>query len=180
MEIIATCIGEQKEILWKGKTITTGIFKFPVKDIIFLGEEEVAGDAICNRKYHGGVLQAVYGYSKEHYSYWKSLYPKLNWNYGMFGENLTISALDETKLHVADTFSVGEAVLEVTKPRQPCMKLGVRFGTMKIVKQFLKETYSGVYFRVVKTGYVNVGDVLQLVKTCSDNPTIAEVFSNKK
>ncbi len=102
MEIIATNIGERKEVVWKGKTVTTGIFKYPVNDKVFLGEEEVQGDAICNRKYHGGVLQAVYGYSLKHYTYWKSLYPRLDWKYGMFGENLTITTLDETKLHVGD------------------------------------------------------------------------------
>lgn len=180
MKIIAANIGERKEVVWKGKTVTTGIFKYPVNDKVFLGEEEVQGDAICNRKYHGGVLQAVYGYSLEHYTYWKTLYPTLDWHYGMFGENLTITNLDETKLHVGDTFSIGQAIVEVTKPRQPCMKLGIRFGTMKIVKQFLKKTYSGVYFKVLKTGYVIAGDVLEQVKTRPDNPTIAEVYSTKK
>ena len=55
MKIISTNIGDRKEINWKGKMITTGIFKFPVDIPIFLDKEEVKGDAICNRKHHGGI-----------------------------------------------------------------------------------------------------------------------------
>ena len=55
MKIISTNIGERKDINWKGKMITTGIFKFPVNASIFLDKEEVKGDTICNRKYHGGI-----------------------------------------------------------------------------------------------------------------------------
>ena len=51
MEIIATNIGERKEIDWKGKKVTTGIFKYPTKRAIFLNTEKVKGDAICNSKY---------------------------------------------------------------------------------------------------------------------------------
>ena len=115
MKIISTNIGERKDIDWKGKTITTGIFKFPVHSPIFLDKEDVKGDAICNRKHHGGIEQAVYGYSKLHYAYWKERYASLDWQYGMFGENLTIDRLEETEIHVGDTFRVGECILEATK-----------------------------------------------------------------
>lgn len=180
MKIIATCIGDRKEIDWKGKMVTTGIFKYPVEKPIFLNTEDVKGDAICNREYHGGVDQAVYGYSLKHYDYWKVLYPNLDWQYGMFGENLTIDDLDETKTHVGDTFKVGEAILEVTKPREPCMKLGVRFNNMKIVKQFWKQDFPGVYFKVIQTGNVKAGDVFEKIKSCSENLIIAEVYENKR
>lgn len=51
MEIIATNIGEHKEIDWKGKKVITGIFKYPARHAIFLNTEKVKGDAICNSKY---------------------------------------------------------------------------------------------------------------------------------
>jgi len=136
MKIISTNIGEQREIEWKGKQVITGIFKFSVDDPIYLDLEDVRGDAICNRENHGGIDQAIYGYSLKHYEYWKKKYPNLDWQLGMFGENLTIDDLDETKTHVGDVFKIGAAILEVTKARNPCMKLGVRFNEMSIVKQF--------------------------------------------
>lgn len=180
MKILATNIGERKEIDWKGKTITTGIFKYPVKEPIFLNIEEVKGDAICDRRYHGGVDKAVYAYSIKHYDYFKELYPDLDWGYGMFGENLTLDDIEETEIHVGDTFKVGEAILEVTIPRQPCMKLGVRFNDMKIIKQFWNTTKSGVYFKVLQTGNVKEGDVFELMNSDNTKPTIADVYLQKK
>lgn len=79
MKIIATCIGNRKQVNWKGKVITTGIFKFPIKEPIFLDTKEVRGDNICDKESHGGSDQAVYGYSLEHYDYWKNKYPNLDW-----------------------------------------------------------------------------------------------------
>lgn len=180
MKITATCLGERKEINWKGKKVTTGIFKYPVNTPIFLGAEDVKGDVICDREHHGGEDQAVYGFSEKHYTYFKELYPNLEWSFGMFGENLTLTNLEETEIYVGDTFKVGETILEVTKPRQPCMKLGVRFNDMKVVKQFWNTTMSGVYFKVLQTGFVKTGDVFEQIKSCTENPTIADLYIAKR
>ena len=180
MKIISTNIGEKKEINWKGKTVTTGIFKFSVDEPIFLDKEDVKGDVICNREHHGGIEQAVYGYSLKHYDYFKKLYPDLEFKMGMFGENLTIDDLDETKLHQGDTFKVGDAILEVSVQRNPCMKLGVRFNDMKIVKQFWNTTMCGVYFKVIQTGFVKAGAIFEQLKSCPENPTIADLYVAKR
>ncbi|MHB0754794.1 MOSC domain-containing protein [Polaribacter sp. M15] len=180
MKIISTNIGDKKEILWKKKKVTTGIYKYPVQQPIFLDVEEVKGDEISDRKYHGGIDQAVYAYSLKHYKFWKSLYPDLDWNFGMFGENLTLDDIDETKIHVGDTFKVGETILEATLQRSPCFKLGIRFNSMKIVKQFWNTTMCGVYFKVVQTGTVKVGDEFQQIKSYPENATIADLLIQRK
>ncbi|WP_299712305.1 MOSC domain-containing protein [uncultured Tenacibaculum sp.] len=180
MKILATNIGQRKEIDWKGKKVTTGIFKYPVEEPIFLDVEDVKGDAICNREKHGGIDQAVYAFSEKHYDYFKKMYPDLDWELGMFGENLTLSDLEESEIHVGDTYKVGETLLEVTKPRQPCMKLGVRFNDMSVVKEFWNTTMSGVYFKVLQTGFVKTGDVFEKVASKPENPTIAEVYTMKR
>ena len=180
MRIISTNIGAAKKIDWKGKIVTTGIFKFSVQQPIFLDKEDVKGDAICNRDHHGGILQAVYGYSYKHYEYWKDLFPKLDFQMGIFGENLTIDDLDETAIHQGDTFRVGESILEATVQRIPCMKLGVRFNDMSIVKQFWNTTFCGIYFKVLQTGFVSSGDEFIPIKTCPENPTIAQLYAAEK
>jgi MOSC domain-containing protein YiiM len=180
MKVISVNLGEKKVINYKGKLIETGIFKYPVDHSIFLGTEDVEDDAVIDRKYHGGIDQAVYGYSENHYDYWKQLYPKLEWQYGMFGENLTISNLEETAIYVGDTFKLGEVILEVTKPREPCMKLGLRFGTHNVLKQFWNSSKSGIYFKVIQTGKVSVNDELILLKKSNNEPSIAEVYLAKK
>ena len=181
MKIVATNISERREIDWKGTIITTGIFKEPVDTPIFLDEEDVKGDTICNREKHGGIEQAVYAYSLKHYKYWQTLYPDLEWlSGGMLGENLTIDDLDETKTHVGDTFKVGEAIIEVTKARPPCLKLAVKFNDTAILKQFWNTSMCGVYFKVLQTGFVKSGDVLEQVKSCPENKTIAVVYNETR
>jgi len=173
-------LGEKKTINYKGKVVETGIFKYPVEEPIFLGEEDVENDAVIDRRYHGGIDKAVYGYSENHYEYWKQLYPYLDWKYGMFGENLTISNLEETTIKVGNTYQLGEVILEVTKPREPCFKLGLVFGTQAILKQFWNSTKSGIYFKVLKTGNVAIGDTFTLIKESENSPTIAAVYDAKK
>jgi MOSC domain-containing protein YiiM len=179
MKIIATNIGERTDIDWKGTLVTTGIFKFPVDTSIFLDFEEVKGDEISDRENHGGVLQAIYGYSLKHYDFFKPLYPNLDWQFGMFGENLTIDDLDETKIHAGDTFKVGDAIIEATLQRDPCLKLGVRFNDMKIIKQFWNTTFCGVYFKVIQSGFVSAGDVFVQIKSGPENPTIAALYATR-
>ena len=180
MKVISVNIGEKKAFDYEGKIIETGVFKFPVNHPVLLGPENVENDAVIDRKHHGGIEKAVYGYSQNHYKYWKELYPNLDWNYGMLGENLTISNLEETEIQIGNTYKLGEALLEVTKPRTPCYKLGIRFGTQKIVEQFWNSTKSGVYFKVLQTGNVKVGDELLLVNQHENSQTIADVYESKK
>ncbi len=180
MKIISINIGKRKSIQWKNKTYETGIFKYPVKDAIFLGKKDVVNDDVIDRKYHGGIDQAVYAYSENHYDYWKKLYPDLEFNYGMFGENLTVTDLDEELITIGSIYQLGEAKIQVTKPRQPCVKLGIRFQDATVIKQFWNSTKSGIYFKVLETGKVANKDVLILLEKANNTPSIAEVFLSKK
>ncbi|MDJ0644821.1 MAG: MOSC domain-containing protein [Flavobacteriaceae bacterium] len=180
MKVVSVNIGELTKVHWRKKTIETGIFKYPVNRPIFLDLENVRGDKIENRVHHGGIDQAVYAYGAQHYPYWKGLYPHQDWSYGMFGENLTITDFDETKIRVGSIYQLGEAKIEVTKPRQPCMKLGIRFNNQKIVKDFWNSTKSGVYFKILETGNVATGDELVLLENKPDHSTIAEVYTEKR
>jgi MOSC domain-containing protein YiiM len=180
VKIISTNIGERKEIDWKGKKVTTGIFKYAIDSPIFLDTENVKKDEISDRDHHGGMLQAVYGYSLKHYDYFKKFHQNVAFEMGIFGENLTIDNLDETKIHQGDTFKVGETILEATVQRNPCYKLGIRFNNMKIVKQFWNTTFCGVYFKVIQTGFVKSGDAFIQIKSCLENPTIAYLYVAKR
>lgn len=180
MKVISVNLGERKQIQWRKKTIETGIFKYPVNTPIFLDKEDVKGDNVVDRKFHGGINQAVYAYGEQHYEYWKNLYPNLDWNYGMFGENLTITNLDETKIHVGSVYKLGKAKIEVTKPREPCFKLGVRFNNPKVIKQFWHSTMSGIYFKILETGFVSKNDKLVLLNKATNNSTIADVYESKR
>ena len=176
MRVISVNRGEVTAVDYKGTEVKTGIFKYPVDESIFLGETDVEKDSVVDRRFHGGQDKAVYAYSLDHYPFWKNLYPELKWEYGMFGENLTIEGLDEVSLLIGSTYQVGDAVVQVCQPRQPCMKLGIRFESQEVLKQFVNEPHSGVYFRVLKPGEVHVDDQLVLIGEEDGSPSIADVY----
>jgi MOSC domain-containing protein YiiM len=176
MKVISTNIGEQQIINWRDKKVKTGIFKYQVTNPIELGKEDVEGDHVIDRKYHGGSDKACYLFSEIHYKYWKNIYPELNWRYGMFGENLTISNLDEAATNIGDIFKLGSALVRVTQPRQPCFKLGVRLGTQKVIKQFVDYGYPGVYVRVLEPGKVQTNDQMKLVEKSKNSISVKEIF----
>jgi MOSC domain-containing protein YiiM len=176
MKIISTNIGSKKTIQWKGKTLTTGIYKFPVNGPIYLDSYGVQGDHINNLKVHGGLDKACYSYGENYYDHWKGLYPNLEWTYGMFGENLTISEVDETVIKIGDVFKIGESIIQVSQPRQPCNKFAAKFGTTKAIRQFIDFEHPGVYFRVIQPGYVRLGDEFKLDLRNEQALTVRQIY----
>jgi len=180
MKVVSTNIGKKTTLFWKGKEVITGILKKPIEKAIVLGLEDVKEDAVIDRKYHGGIDQAVYAYGEQHYKYWQDLYPEVEMKPGFFGENLTIDCLDEAAIYIDDIFELGTAIVQVTKPRQPCMKLGVVFGTQKVLKQFWNVPKCGLYFKIIKEGVVKKGDGLKLMERLKNSKSIAEVYAEKR
>ena len=177
MKVIATNLGKKKLVSWRGKEVATGIFKNPVEQPLELGKETVDSDVIADRKVHGGIDKACYLFSAEHYPYWKGLYPKLHWNWGMFGENLTVEGMNEDSIQIGDMYEIGTALVEVSQPREPCYKLGIRFGSQKILKQFIEHAYPGTYVRVIREGRVSKGDILKLVSRPKTSISVRELFN---
>ncbi|WP_420601205.1 MOSC domain-containing protein [Flagellimonas sp.] len=184
MKVISTNIAQPTKIQWNGEEITTGIFKQPINTPITLEKEIVANDIIADRKVHGGIYKACYLFSSDNYPYWKEKYSHLDWNWGMFGENLTVEGLDESKLCIGNTYRLGTALVQITQPREPCFKLGVKFGTQDILKQFLDHGFPGTYVSVLEEGEVTVGDVFELTQESENALTVQQfyrlLFSRKK
>ena len=177
MKVLSTNIAEPTTIEWRGQSVTTGIYKNPVDTSICLGAEDVEKDHVIDRRYHGGTEKACYLYSADHYAFWQNKYPDLDWKPGMFGENLTIIGLDESVIRIGDCYRIGDAVVQVSQPRQPCFKLGVRFNDQTIVDDFWIAPYPGVYVRVIQPGAVKKGDELILIEQNPDSISVAEIFS---
>ena len=182
MKVLSTNIGKRTKIQYKSKVYNTGINKYPVDEGVYLGQEDVARDVVLDRKHHGGVNQAVYAFGFNHYPYFREKFPDQNWHQGMFGENLTIDLLDETKLYIGEQYQLGEALLEISQvPRKPCSTLGAKFQDMSIVKVFWNTDKPGVYFKVIKEGHVKPGDTFIRTKSvASDALSVAEVFISNR
>ncbi|QUG84114.1 MOSC domain-containing protein [Bacillus nitratireducens] len=174
-EILSLNIGLPKEVIYGGKLIQTGINKVETKEPIYLSFVKFKGDGQADLVHHGGVDKAVCVYSGEHYGYWgKELNQDLV--YGAFGENITVSGMREEDVCIGDTFQLGEAIVQVTQPRQPCFKLAKKYNVPKLPLYFQETGYTGFYFRVLKEGWVSPVDTLKLLKSDSKGITVA--FAN--
>lgn len=184
MKVISTNLGKPRTILRNGKEEQTGIYKYPTNDTLFLGKTDVEKDTVIDRKHHAGVDKACYLFSADHYPYWKKRYPQLEWKWGMFGENLTIEGLNEADLRIGDIYKIGTASVQVSQPREPCYKLGVRFGSQEIIRQFIDHGFPGTYVRILEEGKVALNDELILVQRSGNPLTVKQfyelLFSKKK
>lgn len=176
MKVISTNIANPQPMVWRGKQITTGIYKTPVNQPIFLASENVRGDEVSDRRVHGGTYKACYLFSVDNYPYWKSLLPHLDWNYGMFGENLSITGLDESKIFIGDVYKIGEAIVKVTQPREPCYKLGIKFGDPGTLNTFIEHKHPGFYASVLLEGFVQVNDEMILIEKAKKSLSVRDFF----
>lgn len=176
MQIVSTNIGEPTTFLWNGKEEKTGIFKYPVSEPLFLGKTDVDKDTVVDRKHHAGINKACFLFPSDEYPYWKKEYPDLDWDWGMFGENLTVEGLDESIVRIGDILKIGSATVQISQPREPCYKLGIRFKDQKILKKYIEHGRSGTYVRILEEGEVQKGDTMQLLEQSSNTLTVNQFF----
>jgi MOSC domain-containing protein YiiM len=185
MRLVSVNVGMPRQVSWHGRMVTTGIFKEPVKGRVVLRKLNLDGDRQADLTVHGGEHKAVYCYPLAHYDYWKKELPGGELPMGIFGENFTIDdggadllggqGLLEESVHLGDRFSIGTAEVEVTQPRLPCYKLGVRFGSDDMVKRFLASGRTGFYVMVVREGEVGAGDEMKATVREANAVPVSEI-----
>lgn len=176
MKVISTNLGAPTTFMWNGKEEQTGIFKKPVSESLTLSINDVVNDTVIDRVHHAGVNKACYLFASDNYPYWKKLYPEQEWDWGMFGENLTVEGLDESKIRVGNIYKLGTALVQVSQPREPCYKLGIRFGTQDILRQFIGHNKPGTYVRILEEGQVKTGNNLELQEQSKNALTIQQFY----
>jgi len=175
MKLISVNVSKPREIPYREGAVRTGIFKDPVAGRVRLGRQNLEGDGQADLSVHGGVEKAVYAYPVEHYDYWKRELGRTELPFGQFGENLTVQGMQEDQVHIGDAFRVGTASVEVTQPRTPCFKLGIRMGAAGFPRLFLASGRIGFYLRVLEEGEVGAGDSIERVAVDSRRVTVREV-----
>lgn len=69
----------------------------------------------------------------------------------MFGENLTVRALEVTDAVIGEQWQVGtEVQVEVTAPRLPCATFARHVKQPRWVRRFSDRTDVGVYLRILR------------------------------
>lgn len=137
----------------------------------------LAGDQQADLTVHGGPHKAVYAYPAEHYGFWRDEFPEIPLTWGYFGENLTTIGLREDAVFIGDTFKVGSSVLQVTQPRLPCYKLGIRFGRDDIIKRFLASRRSGFYLSVLQEGTLRANLAFELLERDPNEVTVCDIVT---
>lgn len=176
MQVISVNVGLPRQVHWKGRTVTTGIFKEPVAGHMRVRTLNLDGDRQADLSVHGGADKAVYAYPGEHYEHWHRELNGTDLPWGMFGENLTTAGLQEDAVNIGDRFRIGSTVMIVTQPRMPCYKLAIRFGRDDMVKRFLDSRRNGFYLAVLQEGEIGSGDSIQPIGRDETDITVADII----
>lgn len=159
--LVSVQVGTPRDYLWLGRPLRSSIVKDPVSGPVAVGTTHLEGDVQADPSQHGGPDKAAYAYAVEDLDWWatnlgRAMPP------GMCGENLTTRGLDLREATIGERWRIGTAVLQVTEPRTPCWKLGMRMGDKHFPRAFTQARRTGVLLRVLQTGHVQKGDAIEV------------------
>ncbi|MEE8330790.1 MAG: MOSC domain-containing protein [Acidimicrobiia bacterium] len=172
--VISVNVSQPREVEFRGHLVSTGIYKSPVEGPVRVEGVNLEGDDQADRRVHGGVHKAIYAYASEDYEWWgqqigRSLSP------GMFGENLTTAEVEVSGAVIGQRWQIGDVVLEVSEPRVPCFKLGIRMEDPDFPAVFAAGNRPGSYLRIVEEGSLAAQDRIQIGKAPDHGLTVADV-----
>jgi len=167
-------VGTVRTVHWRGEEVTTGIWKSPVAGPVAVQGVNMAGDDQADRTVHGGIDKAVYAYAVEDYAWWAQ---ELGYELGAgtFGENLTVRGLPVSVAVVGERWHIGSVLLEVSQPRLPCYKLGIRMNDARFLRRFTAANRPGAYLRIVEEGELSAGDSIDVVHRPEHGLTVGDV-----
>jgi ferredoxin-NADP reductase/MOSC domain-containing protein YiiM len=173
--LLSVNVGMPKDVLWRGKTVFTGVFKDPVPGPRRVRKLNVHGDGQGDLAGHGGEQRAVFVYQIDSYRYWEQELARDDFVYGQFGENFTVEGLGDDEVCIGDRYQIGTAVFEVTQPRVTCYRVGIRMNDARIPALLVSHRRPGFYFRVLDEGDVQAGDEIIKLASGPERMTVAEV-----
>jgi len=175
MKILSINVSEPKKVMFNGKELITSIYKNPIQGSVEIKELGIQGDRQADMKVHGGYDKAVYGYSFKHYKHWSDKLGRDFTEFGLVGENLTIDDLDEKEICIGDQLKISNCLLEVTQPRIPCYKLGIKMNDRGFPKLFTQSGLLGMYMKVIDAGNITRNDEIEIVKKQENSLSVFEI-----
>lgn len=161
----------------RGSEHASAIGKQRAGEAVWLGCDGLKGDRIADRRFHGGPDRSLCHYPAEHYPHWRRLYRHLQQiGVAAFGENLSTLGLDETQVCIGDRFALGEAIIEVSQPRSPCIKLDRQHDARGLARQLGHSGRTGWLYRTVEPGHVEPGTALRLIDRPCPSASVRRVW----
>lgn len=173
--LLSVNVGMPQEVTWQGRTVRTGIWKSPVTGPAMVRRLNIDGDGQGDVAGHGGEMRAVFVYQMESIRYWQEYLGRDTFEYGQFGENLTVDGLSDQDVCVGDRYRIGEAEFEVTQPRVTCYRVGMRMREPSMPSLLVAHHRPGFYFRVVTEGRVMAGDKIVRTRRGPHERSVADV-----
>jgi MOSC domain-containing protein YiiM len=175
VKVLSVNVGSVRAFEYRGRSVRSAIWKSPAAGRIAAQGVNLAGDEQADRAAHGGPDKAVYAYSVEDARWWEQEIGR-PLSYGEFGENLTTQGIEVNDALVGERWEIGTAVLEVSEPRVPCWRLGVRMSDETFPRRFVQALRPGAYLRIVVQGDVGAGDEIRVVERPDHDLTVRDVF----
>ena len=173
--VLSVNVGRPRQFEYNGRPARSAIWKLPVTGRVRARGVNLDGDDQADRQAHGGPDKAVYAYAIEDMRWWEQQLGR-SLEYGGFGENLTTGGIAVNDARVGERWQIGTAVLEVSEPRVPCWRLGVRMEDQTFVRRFTEALRPGTYLRILVEGNVGAGDKIQAIHTPDHDLTVRDVF----
>lgn len=174
-KILSVNVGTPKEFEYKGRTAISAIWKSPVSGRVTVRGNNLDGDDQADRIAHGGYDKAVYAYALEDITWWE-LQVDRTLGYGEFGENITTQGIEVNDALVGEHWKIGSTILEVSEPRIPCWRLGVRMKDKTFPRRFTQALRPGSYLRTIVEGNIGVDDEINVVKKPDHDLSVRDVF----
>jgi ferredoxin-NADP reductase/MOSC domain-containing protein YiiM/ferredoxin len=173
--LLSVNVGLPQEIVWRGQTIRTAVWKAPVQGRRMVRRLNIDGDAQGDLKGHGGEHRAVFVYQFDSYHYWERQLQRTGFTFGQFGENFTVDGLPDAEVCIGDRYRIGSALFEVTQPRVTCYRVGIRMDEPRMPALLVSHGRPGFYFRVLEEGEVEAGDGIFKVLTGAEGMSVTEI-----
>ena len=173
--VLSVNVGTPREFEYAGRVARSAIWKTPVAGRIAARGVNLAGDDQADRGAHGGPDKAVYAYAVEDALWWEKEIGR-SLARGEFGENLTTEGVEVNDALIGERWEIGTSVLEVSEPRIPCWRLGVRMNDNHFPRRFTEALRPGSYLRIVVEGDLGAGDEIRLVEKPGTDLTVRDVF----
>ena len=172
--VVSVNVGLPRDVEWQGKVVHTAVWKRPVPGRVMARRLNLDGDGQGDLAGHGGEHRAVMVYQLDSYRHWQEQLQRQDFEYGQFGENLTVDGLPDNEVCIGDRYRIGGALFEVTQPRVTCYRVGIRMANPQMPSLLVSHKRPGFYFRVIEEGEIGAGD--QIVKVAGpEQVTVAEI-----